>query len=113
MLIPNMNDEHALKSASQYIEFGPGKYGQYFAAPIVDPTMACLHFAPVTKENKRCTSQHARITIVGLVHVRDLLTKFSYIMTSRLNVYIFPFLSWKKTGLITNGWKERESCTRE
>ena len=52
-----MNDEHVLKGAFEGIKFGPGKYGEFSAAPTVDPTMAHVHL------NKR-------IIIGELVHRR-------------------------------------------
>ena len=76
-----MNDEHVLKGAFEGMKFGPGKYGQLCAAQTADQTMTRVHsnkyhvsdLALVSKENKRCTSQHTRITIVILVHRRLLL----------------------------------------
>ena len=52
-----MNDERVLKSALEGIEFGPGKYVKFSAAP----TTARMHLnkshirdlAPVSKENNR------------------------------------------------------------
>ena len=52
---------------------------EFSAAPTVDPTVARVHLnkrnvrdlASVSKENKRCTSQPALITIVKLVHRRS------------------------------------------
>ena len=38
-----MKDEHVLKGAFQGIKFGPTKFGQFSAAPTVDPTMARVH----------------------------------------------------------------------
>ena len=67
-----MNDEHVLKVACEGIKLGTGKYREMFAAPTVYPTMARVHLkklhmgnlAPISKKNKRCTSQHTCITIV-------------------------------------------------
>ena len=69
-----MNDKNVLKVAFESFKFGPGKYGEFSAAPTVDPTMATVHFnkrhvrdlAPIYIENKRCTSQHTRIATVVL-----------------------------------------------
>ena len=81
-----MNDEHVLKGAFEGTKFVPGKHKEYYAAPTKDPTVVRAHLnkrhecdlAPVSRENKLCTSQQTRITIVELVQSIDglLLTKF-------------------------------------
>ena len=73
-----MNGNHVLKGAFEGFKFGPGEQREFSAAPIVDPTVARAHsnkrhvrdLAPVSNENKSCTSQHTHITIVELVHRR-------------------------------------------
>ena len=51
--------------------------------------------APVSRENKRCTSQQTRITIVELVHRRPLadLVYLANFTVKRVNV---SFISWEK-----------------
>ena len=78
-----MNNEHVLKGGLECTKFGPGKHREFSVAPTIDPTVVRMHqnkrhipdLVLVSKENKRCTSQHMRITIVEL-HSRLLLTKF-------------------------------------
>ena len=77
MLIPKMKHEHVLKVGFEDIKFGPGKCWEFSAALSVDLPMASMdlnkrhirNLAPVTRENKRCMSQHTRITIVERVHM--------------------------------------------
>ena len=54
MLISKMNYEHALKVGVEGISFGPGKYGEFSAAPTVDLTMARVDL------NKRQESQDTK-----------------------------------------------------
>ena len=64
-LIPKMNYEHALKVVFEGIEFEPSKHWEFSAASTADLTMARLDLnkrhvrclVPVSRENKRCTSQ--------------------------------------------------------
>ena len=85
MLIPEIYGEYAFKGAFEGTKFGSGKHREFSAAPTVDPTVAPVHLnrrhvrdvAPVSKDNKRCTSQRARITIVELVHRRSFALRFS------------------------------------
>ena len=75
-LTPKMNDGRVSKDAFERIKYV--KYGEFSTAQTVDPTMAPVHvytrhvhnLTPVSRENKRCKSQHARVTIVELVHRR-------------------------------------------
>ena len=48
MLIPKMNYEHTLKVGFEGNKFGPGKYGEFSAAPTVDLTMARVDWANIT-----------------------------------------------------------------
>ena len=72
-----MNDQPVLKGAFEGIKFGPGKYGEFSAAPTVDPAVKPVlsnkrdvrPLVPISKENRRCMSQLTRITIVALVHM--------------------------------------------
>ena len=57
------------------LNFGPGKYGEFSAAPTVDPTMAHVHLnkRPVralATASIRILIGATRITIVELVHRR-------------------------------------------
>ena len=71
-----MNDQHILKGTFEGFTFGPGKYRGFSAAPTVDLTMTSVHLnnhhvcdlVPVSKENRRCMSQHTHITTVELVY---------------------------------------------
>ena len=62
--------------------------------------------APVSKENKRCTSQQTRITIVEIVHRRPLadLVYQANLTVKRVN---FPFSSWEKQVLSLVDGKRR------
>ena len=79
-----MNDEHVLKVVCEGITFRPDKYGEFSAAPTVHPTVARMHLstshvhdlAPVSRENKRGTSQQARITNIEIAHWRSLADLF-------------------------------------
>ena len=85
MLIPKMNYEHGLKVGFEGIKFGSGKYREFSAASTVDLTIVRVdlnkHFVsdlvPGSRENKRCMSQNACITIVELVHRRPLAVNMS------------------------------------
>ena len=71
-----MIDEHVLKGDFEGTLFAPGKHREFSAAPtVVRVHLSKSHvrdLAPVSKENKRCTSQHTRITIVELEHRRPI-----------------------------------------
>ena len=62
--------------------------------------------APVSRENKRCTSQQTRITIVELVHRRPLadLVYLANFTVKRVNV---SFISWEKQVLSLVDGKRR------
>ena len=62
--------------------------------------------APVSKENKRCTSQQTRITIVEIVHRRPLadLVYQANLTVKRVN---FSFSSWEKQVLSLVDGKRR------
>ena len=62
--------------------------------------------APVSKENKRCTSQQTRITIVEIVHRRPLadLVYQANLTVKRVN---FSFSSWEKQVLTLVDGKRR------
>ena len=62
--------------------------------------------APVSKENKRCTSQQTRITIVEIVHRRPLadLVYQANLTVKRVN---FSFSSWEKRVLSLVDGKRR------
>ena len=80
----------------------------------VDLTMVRVHsnkrhvrdLAPVSTENKRCTSQQTRITIVEIVHRRPLadLVYQANLTVKRVN---FSFSSWEKQVLSLVDGKRR------
>ena len=71
-LIPKINGDHVLNGAFEVIKFRPGKHREFSGAPTEDPTVVHVHLnklhvrnlAPISKEIKRCRSQHTHIIIV-------------------------------------------------
>ena len=67
MLIPEINYEYALEVGFEGIKFGPGKYGEFSAAPTVDLTMASTDLnkrhlcdlATVSRENEKNLSRQS------------------------------------------------------
>ena len=97
-----MNFEYALKVGFEGMKFGPGRYGEFSAAPTVDLTMARMDLnrrhvrdlAPISKENNCAATSMVTLAIWEVLDLTEsLLNKVPLLTNSSPNFLYFRLTS--------------------